>query len=113
MVLRKDGYIVEEAHTLRDALNLMRSDAVDLILICHTVPASQQDTLINAVRQQRRLMPILCITASDGAGQKECVNVENSPHALIDAIRLTAQSIFRGGGAIRGLKTCGTGKKSQ
>ena len=91
MVLRQAGHIVVEAYSLADALNLMRSDAVDLVLICHTVPASEQDKLINAVREARRLMPVLCITTSDGSAQKECVNVENSPQALIDAVWLAAQ----------------------
>ena len=92
MVLRQVGYIVIEAYSLRDALHLMHSDSVDLVLICHTVPASQQDKLINAIREQRRLMPVLCITACDGSAQRECVNVENSPQAMIDAVRLAAQA---------------------
>jgi DNA-binding response OmpR family regulator len=92
MVLRNAGYVVEEAYSLGNALRLVPSDALDLVLICHTVPASHQDRLIKAVRERRRLMPVLCITAYDGGAQKECVNVENSPYALIDAVRLAAHA---------------------
>jgi|1185.fasta_scaffold01206_3 CheY-like chemotaxis protein len=92
MVLRNAGYIVEEAYSLRDALSLIPSDTVDLVLVCHSVPASEQDKLIYAVRKQRKLMPVLCITAYDGGAQGKCVNVENSPHALIDAVHLAAQA---------------------
>jgi hypothetical protein len=48
--------------------------------------------LVQAVHTQRRLMPILCMTAYEGASQKECVNVENSPSALIDAIKLAVRA---------------------
>ena len=59
MVLRNAGYIVEEASSLHDALSLIPSDTVDLVLVCHSVPASEQDKLIQAVRKQRRLTPVL------------------------------------------------------
>jgi CheY-like chemotaxis protein len=92
MVLRNAGYIVEEVYSVRDALILMHSDALDLVLICHTIPTDLHDKLIQAIHTQRRLMPVLCITAYDGAAQKECVNVENSPYALIDAVKLAARA---------------------
>lgn len=87
MVLRKAGYSVVEVYSTQDALNWIQSDTVDLVLICHMVPAGEQQKLIIAFRKHRRLIPILCITAYDGAGHNECIRVENSPITLLDAIK--------------------------
>lgn len=92
MLLGKAGFTVQEADSLRNAVTLIKSDQVDLLLICHTVPANEQDELIRAVHTLRRLLPTLCINAYDGAAQKECINVENSPVSLIEAIRVAARA---------------------
>ena len=91
-VLRLAGYAVDETHTLDDALRLSQTDAVDILLICHSVPRPEQRWLISQVHQKRRLLPVLCIgnqayvSSTDG-----CVGIENTPAALLDAVKLAAQ----------------------
>lgn len=86
MVLRKAGYSVEEAYSAQDALDWIPTDAVDLVLICHTVPVGEQRKLIAFFRKHHRPIPILCLTADDWGTQGDCVAVENSPIPLLDAI---------------------------
>ncbi|MGC2698473.1 MAG: hypothetical protein WA738_22010 [Candidatus Angelobacter sp.] len=87
-VLRQAGHAVDEAHTVRDALRLIEADSIDLLLICHSVPKSEQRWLIFQAREKRRLLPIVCIghqayvSPADG-----CVGIENSPGALLDAVK--------------------------
>jgi DNA-binding response OmpR family regulator len=61
LLLRNAGYAVEEAHTMDKAIVLVEADSIDLTIICHTVPKSEQTVLISFVREKRRLMPVLCI----------------------------------------------------
>jgi DNA-binding response OmpR family regulator len=63
MLLRRAGFDVIEAYSTSDALRLAQSDAVDLTLVCHTLPKQEQRGIISAIRKYRRLMPILCIIA--------------------------------------------------
>ncbi|HEY6253339.1 MAG TPA: hypothetical protein VI685_25565 [Candidatus Angelobacter sp.] len=65
MLLRNSGYTVEEAFSRHQAMILARSDLIDVLLICHTVPEMEKLALVSAVRRQRLLMPILCISDSD------------------------------------------------
>jgi DNA-binding response OmpR family regulator len=91
MVLRSRGYAVEEAYSLAEAFRVVQSDVIDLMLICHTVPADDQNKLIASVRSVRRLLPILCITDQEFAAFTEgCFAVTNSPLDLLDAVRLAA-----------------------
>jgi PleD family two-component response regulator len=87
MVLRSRGYVVEEAYSPKEAFLAVHSDVIDLLLICHTVPASDRENLIASVRSVRRLLPILCITDQDFARSTEgCFTVTNSPLDLLDAV---------------------------
>jgi len=91
MVLRRSGYAVEEAYSLAKAFQRVQSDAIDLLSICHTIPADDQNKLIASVRAVRRLLPILCITAQEFACPADgCVTVANSPLELLYAVLLAA-----------------------
>jgi DNA-binding NtrC family response regulator len=91
-VLRLAGYDVVETHDVHDALRLADSDAVDMLLICQSVPRPEQRWLISQVHELRRLLPVLCVgnqayvSSADG-----CVGIENTPEALLDAVKVTAQ----------------------
>jgi CheY-like chemotaxis protein len=91
MVLRSRGYAVEEAYSLAKAFQGVQSDAIDLLLICHTVSAEDRNKLITLVRSVRRLLPILCITAEQFPQPTDgCVRVTSSPVELLDAVLLAA-----------------------
>ena len=87
LVLESAGFDVIEAYSVTDALRLAQSDAVDLVLICHTVPKPEQKRLITAIRERRRLMPVLCVIAHDFAmAADNCIITDNAPQLLLDAL---------------------------
>jgi DNA-binding response OmpR family regulator len=95
-VLRLAGYSVYETHTLHDALSLAQSDTIDILLICHTIPRPEQRWLISQVHEKRRLLPVLCIGNQAYVSRTDgCVGIENTPAALLDAVKLAAQPPVR------------------
>jgi hypothetical protein len=87
-VLRSSGYDVEETFTLEEAREQAQSDAIDLLVICHSVPHEEIEKLVTAVRKTRKLMPILCMrTHQFGFAPPTCVSVENSPTAILHALK--------------------------
>lgn len=95
MVLRKMGYSIHEVYSLDDGRNLADAVPFDLVLLCHAIPMEEQLKLIGGFYEGQSLIPILCITAYDGARQKECINVENSPVPLLEAIDLAVIGVKR------------------
>ena len=92
-VLRLAGYKVDETRTLDEALRLAQTDAVDMLLICDSVPRAEQRWLISQVHEKRRLLPILCIgNQAYVSGANGCMGIEGTPAALLDAVKLAAQS---------------------
>jgi DNA-binding response OmpR family regulator len=90
-MLREAGYPVVEAYSSNDAIRIAQSDAVDILLICHSVPRHQQRNLTIAVRHCRRLMPILCIIANDFAMPAESyLDGGNATTPLLDAVKKAA-----------------------
>jgi CheY-like chemotaxis protein len=88
LVLRRAGYIVEEAYSLASALACAEKDSIDLLLICHTVPRGDQRRLVDTFHHWRRSLPILCITNSEYAVPAGgCKPVENTPVELLDGVR--------------------------
>lgn len=88
LLLRSAGYSVEEAYSRHQALARVRSDAIDVLLICHTVPDNEKRALISAVRKQRLLIPILYISDNEFRSRDEdgCCEVSNAPEVLLAAI---------------------------
>jgi len=92
LLLRNSGYEVMEAHSRHQALALVRSAEIDVLLICHTVPENEQRALVSAVRKQRLLIRILCMSESDflPAPIEGSTIVSNAPAELLAAIHLAA-----------------------
>jgi CheY-like chemotaxis protein len=89
LILRAAGYLVEEAHTVDKAIDLLEADSIDALLICHSIPRPAQQLLISAVREKRRLMPILCVRSyAYEEPPRTCIAVDNEPEALLNAIKL-------------------------
>jgi DNA-binding response OmpR family regulator len=93
LILRKAGYVVQEARTTEEAIGLVDSDLIDAMLICHTIARREQKMLIAAVRAKRRLMPILCIRsyAFEDTAQN-CIALDNEPETLLNALRVALNS---------------------
>ena len=89
LILRGAGYLVEEAYTVDKAINLVAADSIDAMLLCHTIARSDQQVLISAVREKRRLMPILCLRSyAYESVPRTCTAVDHEPEALLHALKL-------------------------
>ena len=86
MVLRSSGHAVEECYTTADALKLL-SDSIDILLICHTIPAQERNALISSARKKREQMPIFCITSNEFSKISDhCQAISNLPAPMLEAI---------------------------
>ena len=91
LLLRQAGFTVDEAYNLHGAFARLKSDSIDAVLLCHTVPQDEQRSFIAAARQLRRLLPIICIEGKDHYAQrKSCVSVGSDPAQLLEAIKSAA-----------------------
>jgi DNA-binding response OmpR family regulator len=81
------GYDVEEASAVDMAISLAVSDLIDVTIICYTVFQSERHLFISTVRQQRQLLPILCLRSYPyQTVPQTCIAVENKPEVLLNAI---------------------------
>jgi DNA-binding response OmpR family regulator len=81
------GYAVEEADAVDQAISLATSDSIDVTIICHTVFQSERHLFISTVRQQKQLLPILCLRSYPyQSAPQTCIAVENEPEVLLNAI---------------------------
>lgn len=93
LLLLSAGYAVQEALTLDKAKNLIHSDLIDVTVLCHTLPESDQRLLIYLVREKRNLMPVLCIRSYEHQSTpRTCISVDNEPEALLQALKSLMQS---------------------
>src|SRR6185312_11517435 len=93
MVLRSNGYEVKVARSLEQAEMVAESDQIDLVVICHSVPESDQEKLITAARRARRLLPILCVTDQEfGCVARGCEAASSSPLELLESVREAVRS---------------------
>jgi CheY-like chemotaxis protein len=88
-VLSSAGYTVEESDSLNRAIYLLESDLIDAVLICHTVPRSDQQLLVMAAKAKRRLLPVLFLRVyANERSTEDRIVVDNDPVALVNAVRL-------------------------
>lgn len=92
MVLRQAGFVVDEAYSPLGVLGLVKSDSIDAVLLCHTIPKDEQRWLIVSIRKARLLLPIISIKASvyDSA-QDGCFIATNEPVDLLGVLRRAIQ----------------------
>jgi hypothetical protein len=92
LILRGAGFLVEEAYTVEKAINLVEADSIDAMLICHTIARNDRQILISAVREKRRLMPILCLRSSAYESvPRTCTAVDNDPEVFLHTVKLATQ----------------------
>ena len=91
LILRQAGFTVDEAYNLNGAFARLKSDSIDAVLLCHTVPQGEQRSFIAAAHQLRRMLPIICIQAHDhDVHQHNCLSVGSDPAQLLAAIKSAA-----------------------
>lgn len=97
LVLRQAGFIVNEAFNLQSALSLVKSDSIDVMILCHTIFRQQQTRLISAVRKVREMLPIVCIECADYELSLEgCINAHKDPNEFLNIVKHAARANFTG-----------------
>ena len=87
LVLRHAGFVVDEAYNLLGVLGVIKTDSVDAVVLCHTIPKDEQQWLILSIRQVYRLLPIISIEASIyDSPQEDCLRSTNEPDYLLATI---------------------------
>ena len=98
MLLRHAGYGVEEAYSLREALRILDSVLLDAVLICHTIPPADLDSLVFYIRERWKTLPIFCI---DNTGVsppiKGCHVIPSTPEELLAALNAAIKAISPAG----------------
>jgi len=61
IVLRSEGYRVIEAYTTQEALRIFSSTDVDIVVICHSIPAQSRRRLVLAMKEARPLTPVVAL----------------------------------------------------
>jgi len=93
MLLRHAGFVVDEAHHLMGVLGCVKSDSIDALVLCHTIPENEQRWLISSVRKVRQLLPIICIKCSVYESPQEgCTTATNEPFDLLTVIQKAIQT---------------------
>jgi hypothetical protein len=64
ILLRQAGYDVFEIWSVDEAIKQIRLGRYDLVVMCHTVPADQRDTLIAAIHSLALNTPFLCLSST-------------------------------------------------
>ena len=97
LILRKAGYEIDEARTLKQAIGLVEADSIEVILICHTIAKEDQQFLISTTRKKKRLMPILCLRAINFESvPATCRGVDVDPEDLLYALRQAVRATSPG-----------------
>ena len=95
MVLRRAGYSVEEVCRWHDAFSRAQADAIDAVMLCHTVPLKEQESFITGMRDKRRLMPIFCVVRRVAFDRciEECIAVDSAPEELLAGLHSALRQI--------------------
>jgi hypothetical protein len=90
MLLHNAGYKVEEVWRWPDAFNRAQADVIDALLLCHTVPAAEQKSLITRIRAKRALLPIFCVVRQYESDpySEGCIAIDSTPEELLAGLQL-------------------------
>ena len=88
LVLQSAGYIVIKAWSFEEAVDHFRSGDFDLILLCHSVPATDRERLTSLIQASGSCIPIVSIAGSRGECDA-CANstLEDGPNKFVAGIR--------------------------
>lgn len=87
-VLRSEGYHVIEAFTADDALRILASTYIDIVVICHSIPVQGRKRLVLAMKEARPLTPVIALhEAFDYITEADCsVDQLAGPEVLLEEI---------------------------
>jgi CheY-like chemotaxis protein len=88
LVLQSAGHVVVRASSLKETIHHLQSGDFDLVLLCHSVPATDRARLSSLIRASGSRIPIVSIAGSLG----ECdafasSTLEDGPNKFVAGIR--------------------------
>jgi CheY-like chemotaxis protein len=88
LTLQSAGYVVVRGSSLKETVHHLQSDDFDLVLLCHSVPATDRRRLTSLIRASGSRIPIVSIAGS----LSECdafanATLEDGPNKFLAGIR--------------------------
>ena len=88
LALQSAGYVVVRGSSLKETVHHLQSGDFDLVLLCHSVPATDRERLTSLIRASGSRIPIVSIAGSLG----ECdafanATLEDGPNKFLAGIR--------------------------
>src|SRR5579862_3390451 len=62
LLLRSAGYDVESSFSIEDAIHRLRTTSIDLVLLCHSIPAEERQGMIRLIRDNAPSTPIVFVS---------------------------------------------------
>lgn len=77
LLLQSAGYIVESASSVPDAIKLLPTHDFGLVILCHSIPATEKERLIRAIWNDGAPIPVLfvdpaCAPSPDRFSRRFC-----------------------------------------
>ncbi len=87
-VLQTGGYLVKSACSATEAFYRFCEDHFDLVVLCHSVPDPDRESLVRQLRLLGSSVPILCVLPMDGRVPETFgeVTVSGRPGELLCAV---------------------------
>lgn len=87
-VLQTGGYLVKSACSATEAFCRFCEEHFDLVVLCHSVPDPDRESLVRQIRRVGSSAPILCVMPIDGRVQETFgeVTVNGRPGELLCAV---------------------------
>jgi len=88
LVLQSAGYVIVRGSSLKETVDHLHSGDFDLVLLCHSVPATDRERLTSLIRASGSRIPIVSIAGRLG----ECdafanATLEDGPNKFLAGIR--------------------------
>lgn len=92
-ILRQAGYIVQPVSSLREAVAQFAEGEFDIVLVCHSVPAKDRESLTSFVRARSPLTQLLQIATLDFETDTGAdATVSANPEALLEGVAAALSS---------------------
>jgi len=87
LLLRSAGYDVESAFSIEDAIHRLRTTSIDLVLLCHSIPAEERQGMIRLIRDNAPSTPIVFVSAYVASADESAdLSIDRGPDGLLSAL---------------------------
>ena len=86
-VLRSDGHTVVSAISADDALKVFLAGDFDLVILCHSIPERDRESLTNAIHNRSPKTPVVLVAQRVGEQDRFAdATIENDPARLLEQL---------------------------